>query len=87
MSFAVLRRVVPSGKGRSTSRRASGAGKASQIEAGLWMRIILHQHAFRRTLANAYRPFNPEHVGIIDGGVAAGDLDMLPRSLPAARTP
>ena len=39
--------------------------------------IILHQHDFGRVGKMRVGQI-PEHVGIIDGGVAVGDLDMPP---------
>ena len=39
--------------------------------------IILHQHDFHR-VGKMHIGQIPEHVGIIDGGVAVGDLDMPP---------
>ena len=55
-----------------------GRGKGL-IERG-WLvdvEIILHQHDFGRVGRMRVGQI-PEHVGIIDGGVAVGDLDMPP---------
>ena len=39
--------------------------------------IILHQHDFRR-VGKMHVGQLPQHVGIIDTGVALGDLDVAP---------
>ena len=81
---AVLRGVMPF----EPLDEPAGLGRGKGLIERGWLvdvEIILHQHDFRRVGKMRVGQI-PEHVGIIDGGVAVGDLDMPP-SLPAARTP
>ena len=73
---AVLGRVMPFEALDEPARLGRGKGL---IERG-WLvgiEIILHQHDFHRVGKMRVGQI-PEHVGIIDGGVAVGDLDMSP---------
>ena len=73
---AVLRRVVPF----EALDEPAGLGRGKGLINRGWLvdvEIILHQHDFRRIWKMRIGQI-PEHVGIIDGGVAVGDLDMPP---------
>src|SRR3954452_9250270 len=73
---AVLGRVMPFEAFDEPARLGRRKGL---IERG-WLvdvEIILHQHDFRRVGKMRVGQI-PEHVGIIDGGVAVGDFDLPP---------
>src|ERR1700758_3278581 len=73
---AVLGRVVPF----EALDEPAGLGRGKGLIKRGWLvdvEIILHQHDFRRIWKMRIGQI-PEHVGIIDGGVAVGDLDMPP---------
>jgi hypothetical protein len=77
-------RVMPFEALDEPSRLGGGKGRVERCR-GVGREVVLHQHDLGRVREMGVGQFL-DGVGIVDGGVAVGDLDAAPASLPAART-